>query len=54
MTIASFDGPLRAATEQPEPRRPLFVSATAGVGVDADAAAAAEQWRASKRAMAPR
>ena len=37
MTIASFDDLLRAATEQPEPQRPLFVFATAGVDADATA-----------------
>ena len=35
MTIASFDDLLRAATEQPEPQRLLFVFATAGVDADA-------------------
>ena len=37
MTIASFDDLLRAATEQPEPQRLLFVFATAGVDADATA-----------------
>ena len=37
MTIASFDDLLRAATEQPEPHRLLFVFATAGVDADATA-----------------
>ncbi|MEO6745081.1 MAG: ribonucleotide reductase subunit alpha [Caldimonas sp.] len=35
MTIASFDDLLRAATEQPEPQRLLFVFATAGIDSDA-------------------
>ncbi|MEO6662601.1 MAG: ribonucleotide reductase subunit alpha [Rubrivivax sp.] len=38
MTIASFDDLLRAATEQSEPQRLLFVFATAGVDADATAA----------------
>ncbi|MEO8936329.1 MAG: ribonucleotide reductase subunit alpha [Burkholderiaceae bacterium] len=38
MTIASFDDLLRAAIEQPEPQRLLFVFATAGVDADATAA----------------
>ncbi len=37
MTIANFDDLLRAATEQPEPQRLLFVFATAGVDTDATA-----------------
>ena len=37
MTITSFDDLLRAATEQPEPQRLLFVFATAGVDADATA-----------------
>ena len=37
MTIANFDDLLRAATEQPEPQRLLFVFATAGVDADATA-----------------
>ncbi len=37
MTIGSFDDLLRAATEQPEPQRLLFVFATAGVDGDATA-----------------
>lgn len=37
MTIASFDDLLRAAIEQPEPQRLLFVFATAGVDADATA-----------------
>ena len=37
MTIASFDDLLRAANEQPEPQRLLFVFATAGVDADATA-----------------
>ena len=37
MTIASFDDLLRAATEQPEPQRLLFVFATAGIDADATA-----------------
>ena len=37
MTIASFDDLLRAAAEQPEPQRLLFVFATAGVDADATA-----------------
>ena len=35
MTIENFDDLLRAATEQPEPQRLLFVFATAGVDADA-------------------
>ena len=35
MSIESFDDLLRAATEQPEPQRLLFVFATAGVDDDA-------------------
>ncbi len=38
MTIANFDDLLRAASEQPEPQRLLFVFATAGVDADATAA----------------
>ncbi len=37
MTIASFDDLLRAANEQPEPQRLLFVFTTAGVDADATA-----------------
>ncbi len=37
MTIASFDDLLRAASEQQEPQRLLFVFATAGVDADATA-----------------
>jgi len=37
MSIESFDDLLRAATEQPEPQRLLFVFATAGVDADATA-----------------
>lgn len=37
MTIESFDDLLRAATEQPQPQRLLFVFATAGIDVDATA-----------------
>ena len=37
MTIASLDDLLRAAAEQPEPPRLLFVFATAGVDADATA-----------------
>lgn len=37
MTIASFDDLLRAAAEQPEPQRLLFVFAAAGVDADATA-----------------
>ena len=35
MSIASFDDLLRAAAEQPQPQRLLFVFATAGVDADA-------------------
>ncbi len=37
MSITSFNDLLRAATEQPEPQRLLFVFATAGVDADATA-----------------
>jgi hypothetical protein len=37
MTIASFDDLLRAATEQAQPQRLLFVFVTAGVDADATA-----------------
>lgn len=37
MTITSFDDLLRAATEQREPQRLLFVFANAGVDADATA-----------------